>query len=254
MQTQNAFSQLNNRFAKILGGGNYAKLLRALPYYLELEELIASSAKESLVTSTTQHQVLELGCGTGFTTVALSHALTNARITAVDEEQKMLTEHAEKMKKIEVELRENKIVLDVKKDEILSFLRGCGAESFDVVVTGFTLHNIPIATRAEIQKEILRVLRIGGRFVNGDKIAHDDLEEHNQSLMSQIGTFIECYSKPEDIEYGLDWIEHYFRDNQPDIRQHEEEVKQILAKAGFANVKILKRFGMDAVVQADKIS
>jgi ubiquinone/menaquinone biosynthesis C-methylase UbiE len=245
---------LDGRFAGILGS-EYEKLLRAMPHYLELQNAIALHAAKALPfpRPAKLRMVLDLGCGTGLTTCALMHVVKWATIVAVDKEPTMLQQYKRNI----IQGRKSALVdygLVVKafQSDILTFLKGCKKNSFDAVVSGFVLHNLPKALRAEILKEVGRVLRPEGVFVNGDKIAPDDIDLHNKYLMQQLTTFVKTYTAPEDAAYCIGWIEHYAVDNQPELRYTEAEVNSSLKAAGFRNVKIVERHCMEAVVVATK--
>ena len=249
-------TQLNGRFAGILGK-EYAKLLRSMPHYPLIQDTIARLTNQGLSQgrgTQKQRMILELGCGTGLTTLSISQYVTNACIIAVDQEPTMLKQHrANVVEGRELELASSGLVIKTVQADALTFLKKQKDSSFDAVVTGFMLHNLPIALRAKILKEIARVLRPGGRFVNGDKIAPDSEKLHNTYLLQQIAKFIDTYTAPEDLAYCVGWIEHYAQDNKTGIRYLESEVRSSLKTAGFGKIKIVGRHCMEAVVVADRL-
>ncbi len=248
--------KIDGRFAGIVGQ-EYEKLLRSIPHYMEVQNDIAQLASLSLTSShkgEKKRMILDLGCGTGLTTLALCRHINQAYILAVDEEPKMLEQYKDLViRKHKADLATSGITIKVVRNNALSFLKGLKSSSFDAAVTGFMLHNLPKKIRAKILKEIGRVLRPKGVFVNGDKIASDNEKLHQKHIMNQIGAFVNTYTSSNDRIYGLEWIEHYMRDNQPDIKYKESEVRKSLRAAGFRKIKITKRHGMEAVVVAIRL-
>lgn len=250
----NTTDSKNDRFAGALGD-KYALIQKGLPYYLDMQKAIAVEVHNGLRALTGNPlTVLDLGCGTGITTLALGEELTNVKITGVDKGPTMLKQYDALVRKHEAELQGKGVTITMIEKDALEFLKGCEDATFDVVASGFTLHNISKDLRPQIAMEIGRVLRPQGRFVNADKIARDDEKLHQKDLMDQIAKFVECYGNPAETAYGLDWIEHYIRDNQPDLRQTESEVRDTLSKAGFGKIQIIERHGMDALVIADRLA
>ncbi len=243
----------DGRFAGIVGE-DYDRLLRAIPHIPAFEHGIATSARKGLPKKFTgQAKVLDLGCGNGMTTMALCAEMKNVHIVGVDIEPTMLKQYeARVIEGQKSTLRDANISITVTQNDALQFLKGCEANSFDVVVSGYVLHNLPQQVRSEIVKEIARVLRPNGRFVNGDKIAQNDEKVHQRSLLKQLTTIVNVYSSPADRAYGIEWVEHYARDNQPDLKYKESEVFDSLKAAGFKKIKIVKRWNMEALVSADK--
>ena len=246
---------LEGRFAGILGS-EYEKLLRAMPHYPELQDAIARYAVKSLpspVNTGKLRLVLDLGCGTGLTTLALAWHMNYGLIFGIDKEKTMLKQYMNNViEGRKSALAESGLAVKAFQSDILAFLKRCKKNSFDAIVSGFVLHNLPKALRANVLKEVGRVLRPKGVFVNGDKIAPDDIDLHNKYLMQQLTTFTQTYTAPEDAAYCVGWVEHYAVDNQPDLRYTEAEVRSSLADAGFKNVKIVERHCMEEVVVATR--
>ena len=240
-------------FAGILGGKEYGKLIQAIPHLLQFEDTIALQAAESLK-AVNSPIILDMGCGEGMTTIALCQHIRGATIVGLDVAPKMLVEY-----KTKVTDSSNPVIansdnrIDRECGDALSFLKKCGTGSFDAVVSGFMLHNIQKTERAAIIAEVYRVLRPGGRFVNGDKIAHDDEAAHQNAIMEQYGLIINANRTAKDDAYWLGWIEHYVRDNQPDVKFTEKEIFTILTTVRFADARLVARMRMEAVLIADKL-
>jgi ubiquinone/menaquinone biosynthesis C-methylase UbiE len=250
MKTTNTKS--DGRFAGIVGE-DYDRLLWAIPHIPAFEHEIAVRARQGLPKKLSRKaKILDLGCGNGMTTMALCAEVKNAHIVGIDIEPVMLKQYEAWANRHKSQFRESGILVNIRQSDALQFLKGCEASSFDVVVSGFVLHNLPQQVRGEIVKEIARVLRPNGRFVNGDKVARNDEDAHLRDFMKQLTTIVNVYSAPADRAYGIEWIEHYAKDNQPDLKYQESEVTDSLKVAGFTNVRIVKRWCMEAIVVADK--
>lgn len=72
----------------------------------------------------------------------------------------------------------------------MEYLKQLENNSLDVVVSAFCFHNTPPEYRKNVFLEIGRVLKSRGLCVNGDKIAQDNLTEHQKVLEEQIKAFM----------------------------------------------------------------
>lgn len=118
-------------------------------------------------------KILELGCGTGSATRFLAAAFPQAQITAVDLSEPYLEEAA---------LRPECARVDFSRAnaERLPFQ----AKDFDVVVSVFLFHELPLPVREKILKESRRVLKKSGLFVFVDSLQLGDVKELNEPLLN----------------------------------------------------------------------
>lgn len=112
--------------------------------------------------------LLELGCGTGVTTLNLIHARPDTIMTSVDNEPTMLNQARRNLAEVLEHGR-----LRLVENDALSHLRDTPSASVDIVATAYTLHNFLNGYRLRVLEEIFRVLKPGGIFVNGDRYAPD---------------------------------------------------------------------------------
>jgi ubiquinone/menaquinone biosynthesis C-methylase UbiE len=123
------------------------------------------------------------------------------------------------------------------------------SESFDAVVSAFTIHNLSPEERKKVCAEVFRILKPGGVFVNADKIASDDVTAHEATLARQIEQFsvFKLQGRPDLQD---EWIAHYSEDER--IKLTEKEWEKELQKSGFLQIKKNMRAGMEAVYTGRK--
>lgn len=246
-------TKVKGRFAGVIGA-KYHKLFKALPHLLDVEKQIAKEAGRGMLGRPARSlRILDLGCGTGETTLALCEEVSNASIVGIDSEPDMFRQYREMIREQKVVLRSRGIGVVGYQNDALEYLKSCKAKSFDVVVSGYVLHNLPKSIRHEIVIEIARVLDPKGKFVNGDKITHNDEALHQKALMGRIAAYAKTYRTKAEVAFGLGWVKHDIQDDADDQRLTEYEVRSSLATAGFGRIRIVKRVGLDAIVIADRL-
>jgi ubiquinone/menaquinone biosynthesis C-methylase UbiE len=163
---------------------------------------------------------LDLGCGTGNLCVAAKERVGNrGSVVGVDAAPKMvaLTRKRAQEAGADVDVR-------VGVAERLSL----ESDVFDVVVSAFMFHHLPLDLKYEAFKEMFRVLKPGGRFLVVDEGAPNN-------LFAKVMTYPIRYHV--QITRNLHWYEH-MADN---VKGALPEAATI---AGFAEVhSIQKRLG-----------
>ncbi|MFA6432541.1 MAG: class I SAM-dependent methyltransferase [Candidatus Paceibacterota bacterium] len=236
----------SQRFSNVLGD-EYDRLKEMMPHYDRHQEQVALAfSQHSRWPYITAPRILEIGPGTGITTKRLLEAEPHARIVAVDNEPKMITQLRANLQQWGMSER----VLIVEA-EIGDYLAGVGANEFHFVVSSFVLHNLESGRRNGLVGEIYRVLLPGGLFVNGDKYAQDDEDERALAYRRQISRF-KIYDLNHKSNYGAEWITHYERDRQPDLLFIEGVAKKDMRKIGFEKVITTYREAMEAVITGQK--
>jgi len=214
------------------------------PHYEALQQTVALALQEHF--SNGEAQVLELGCGTGIT--AQHILVTNQKLflRAIDNEKEMIEQAHERLAKYEEEGR-----LKIELADMYEYLKTQSDDSFDAVVSALALHNCDAGYRKKTYAEIMRVLRKKGIFVNADKYASDDENEHKQSLNWQLAQF-DYFEKNGRPDLKQKWTEHYIQDEALDLLLRENNYVRDLTAIGFNNIQKIFRERMEAVYIAEK--
>jgi len=130
---------------------------RRIPLYREIQTLMASllpfPKKEYL-------RVLDLGCGTGETSVSLLKEYPLARVTGIDSSPDMLDVARKKVKHT-----------TWRVDFLCQDIRAFNLEGeFDVIVSGFSLHFLSPDEKEEILRKCLALLKDGGMFMDSEAV------------------------------------------------------------------------------------
>jgi ubiquinone/menaquinone biosynthesis C-methylase UbiE len=238
---------MNNdqRFSGLLGGEEYDLLKKALWYYDDLELAVANTIVKN-IKSAEEVRMLEIGIGSGITTAFVLQAcddvkMDNYKIYAVDNETKML----EALKK----RFQNISQIDFIESEIMDYLKSIDDNYFDVVFSGYVIHNFSIEKRNELFKEIARVTKKGGIFVNGDKCTVDDGPLQKEYIENTINTF-EAFVQIGRSDVKEEWIKHYAEDEK--VRFTESEQSRLLIQNNYESISTVYRQWMDSVMIAVK--
>lgn len=103
--------------------------------------------------------VLDMGCGTGTLAILAKRQVGDGLVYGVDASPEMVVRAGEKAKRAGVEI--------VLKEGAVQDLPLADA-SVDVVLCTLMLHHVPKRARAQIAREVRRVLKPGGRFLAVD--------------------------------------------------------------------------------------
>lgn len=130
--------------------------------------------------------ILELGIGTGETSLRVLALHPGARLTGVDESEAML-ERA----------RERFPLADLRVGRLEDPLPG---GTYDLVVSALAVHHLEPAAKAELFGRVAGRLRSGGRFVLADLVVPDDPAE----ALTPIDD--DGYDKPDSAADQLAWM------------------------------------------------
>lgn len=225
---------MENRF-KSEEAANYDDVARRrIPLYNEMQILIASllplSKKEYV-------RILDLGCGTGATSVAVLKEFPLAKVTAIDASSHMLDAATAKIKhstwKVDFLCR------DIKAD--FHSLPN-GEDGFDAIVSGFSLHYLIADEKVEVFKRCLAALKPGGIFLDAEAVRPSSEMVFNL-YMEKWKDFMRSNGFCEK-EIGSHML-RFIRDVKPMTIESQME---LMNKAGFTDVECYFKYLNWAVV------
>ena len=163
-------------------------------------------------------KVLDLGCGTGLELEEYFNFNPNANVTGIDLSEAML-----------------KSLKDKFPNRTINLIRGSyfdvpfGENKFDAAVSVESLHHFPAEQKETLYRKLFAALKENGRFVLTDYFAEsEELEKEYFRNLKQLKE-----------EQGLSGNEFYHYDT-PLTVDHE---MQVLRRAGFSDVQMLKEWG-----------
>jgi ubiquinone/menaquinone biosynthesis C-methylase UbiE len=189
-------------------------------------------------------RVLELGTGTGMTTLAVLEQNPGIQLQGLDNEAVMLDQARELLA---APLASGQLVLS--QCDALSGLRAMPDASVDAMVSAYTLHNFLNDYRHQVHAEIRRVLRPGGCFINGDRYALDDIPAHTRLIQDEVRFYFEKLLGIGRSDVLEQWIVHLFSDESAD---HVMRYAPALASMRDAGMSVTTPFrdGVNSLVMA----
>jgi SAM-dependent methyltransferase len=198
------------------------------------------------------NDLLDIGSGTGRLTAMCREALPEARIVGIDPAPTMV--EAAKLKFAE--------------DPLTSFTAGVvedlslfGDNSFDVAITSFALHHLELDTYAVAARELFRVLRPGGRFINADQFCRVmgpagslDRALDVLDLLTAKARYYLLNASFERMLLQVDLLPRFMREDG-EILTTPEYWTDALSAAGFARTEIVATEPVELynrVIVADK--
>lgn len=107
--------------------------------------------------------MLDLGCGDGIVASAIAEIDRNVSVTLVDGSRDMLAKARERLKG---RLRHRCILSSFQEMLRKNTVRG----RFDLIASSLAIHHLPMSGKASLFREIHRLLKPGGHFVNIDVV------------------------------------------------------------------------------------
>jgi len=191
----------------------------------------------------------EIGCGTGICTNYILKSNQNINLIAVDNSAQMLLQ-AKKILEQEVAHGQLKLI----ENDALAQIKITPSQSVDFVASNYAIHNFYISYRHEVLREILRILKPGGIFINGDRFAFDDSVHHLEGTQSLIRDWFRLFKKIDRIDLLEDWITHLMSDESSHILMQFNHSINELKDLGFTEINVDFRDGVDTLICAYKPS
>lgn len=161
-------------------------------------------------------RILDLGCGTGSTTLLLKQAFPQAEVIGLDLSPYMLFMADYKTQ---------------KADLAIQYLQGNAAEtpfpdaSFDVVTASLLFHETPTAVSRRICREAFRLLKVGGQML---------VLDGNQETLRQVTWLHDLFEEPYIHSYAAGSLDAW------------------LGAAGFGAVRTESIWGLNQITQGVK--
>lgn len=233
-------------FSSIIGH-EYDTLKLICPAATEMSRLVGEAVK-IYSTSTKSLQIVELGGGTGITTLAMLSARPNLHVLSIDNEPVMQDQAKKHLQQWIADGH-----LNFCSDDALTALQNLPENSADIIASAYTLHNFLISYREQVIKEIYRVLKPNGQFINGDRYALNDTRQHTRAVQDEISQYFKVLIPLDRSKVLEQWIVHLFNDESQDHIMRESVALQQLHGFGFSDIKISDRINVNALVKAKKL-
>ncbi len=228
-------------------GQEYELLKLICPFAAEMSRLVGREVSECSRNKDGVRSVVELGGGTGITTLSILSASENVRVLSIDNEPTMQNQAKQVLGRWESDGR-----LSFGTDDALSALKTLGDSSVDVVASAYTLHNFEADYRKCVLEDSYRVLKPGGRFINGDRYALDDIDRHTKNTQREVAGYFKVLSEINRLDLLENWIIHLFSDESENHIMRESVARRQMAEAGFGQIELKLRQDVNALITAVK--
>jgi tRNA (cmo5U34)-methyltransferase len=238
-------NKMDNRYAGSLGE-DYDLLKLALPCHDQLQGAVGDAvAAHCSPPGNATYEVLEIGCGDGFTTRVVLSTAGGLHLTAIDSNLRMVEKARQNLSNWSADQ------ISIILSDALDYLENVKSENYHIVFSALTLHNFDSSYREGVIGEIIRVLKPGGLFINGDKYVGND-QERFIGLQHMVKNFFNVYSPLGKFDLLEDLVLHNIADQAPERVMRETDSLHQLSRYGFNPVSVLCRFEMQAVITAQK--
>ena len=228
-------------------GQDYQMLKLICPFATEMSRLVGVAVGEYAQTQTTAINVVELGGGTGITTLSILSADQNLKLLSVDNEPTMQNQAKQNLQDWVDAGR-----LTFSGDDALTTLQALDSNSVDVIASAYTLHNFRADYRQQVIVEMQRVLKANGQFINGDRYALDDASAHTRSTQQEVAGYFKVLTEINRLDLLEHWIIHLFNDESENHIMREALAIQQMTAAGFVNIQLQSRLQVNALLTALK--
>ena len=227
-------------------GQEYEMLKLICPLLTEMSRLVGETIRQ-YPSQEGKLKLVELGGGTGITTLALLASRDDSHITSIDNEPTMQDQAKQNLKAWHDAGR-----LTFNAMDALSALQALPVASVDIVASAYTLHNFLDSYRKGVIREIHRVLKPGGQFINGDRYALDDISAHTRIIQEEVAGYFKVLTDIKRLDLLEHWIIHLFSDESENHVMRQSAALSQLQQAGFTDITFTQRMAVNALVIAAK--
>ena len=235
-----------NIFTGVLGE-HYKTIELICPLAAKMSHLVGDTVREYTETHDQALNIVEIGGGTGITTLAILLAAHKSVINSIDNAEIM---QAQAKKSLHSWIDEGRI--NFIQNDALNALKEMADNSVDMVASAYTLHNFEQPYRELLISEIFRILKKGGQFINGDRYGLDDISMHTAIIQKEIAHYFKVLTAEKKLDLLEHWITHLFADEAENKVMRETPSIEQLKKVGFVEVKLSERTEVNALVTAIK--
>jgi len=228
-------------------GQEYEMLKLICPLATEMSRLVGEQVKKYSASHDIPLKVVELGGGTGITTLSILLANEGLSVLSIDNEPTMQLQAKESLKQWQQDKR-----LEFSADDALTALKAIQSNSVDIVASAYTLHNFLHEYRTEVHQQIYRILKPKGQFINGDRYALDDISKHTLAIQNEVAGYFRVLTKLKKIDVLEHWIIHLFNDESENHVMRETVALEQLKSAGFSEITLSNRMEVNALLTAMK--
>jgi ubiquinone/menaquinone biosynthesis C-methylase UbiE len=228
-------------------GKEYQILKLISPYSIEMSRLVGEAVQHYCQNSPETVQIVELGGGTGITTLAILSAAANLKLLSVDNEPTMQNQAKQSLQDWVTSGQ-----LSFSAADALTALQALPDNSVELVASAYTLHNFQHDYRQTVLAEIYRVLKPGGQLLNGDRYALDDISQHTRSTQREVAGYFKVLTELNRLDLLEHWIIHLFNDESENHIMREGQALQQLNQVGFQAIKVSQRHEVNALLIANK--
>jgi len=216
-----------------------------VPGRREVLSLIAGLAIHSA--SGTPH-ILDLGCGHGDLAAQVLELSPDANITLVDFSDEMLRMTSERFV-----LSSN--IRVIKHNLNLGIPPEVESTKYDAVTSSFVLHHVDYDKRVGLYRQINRILKDDGLFINGDRFKEESLDADAWVFEDWVRWMLPHVKEHFDHEVSFDALRQRQLDSEEklgDMQGTLWDMERDLRQAGFSYVDCLYKNMIVAVIAAQK--
>jgi ubiquinone/menaquinone biosynthesis C-methylase UbiE len=233
-------------FSSVIGQ-DYYLLKKISPFAAEMSRLVGESVAKFCANRSAPISVVELGGGTGITSLSILSADQQLTLLSIDNEPTMQNQAKQSLQQWVDEGR-----INFSGQDALSALQSLTNNSVDVIASAYTLHNFEASYRKQVLTEIFRVLKPSGQFINGDRYALDDVNAHTRSTQNEVAGYFKVLTELNRLDVLEHWIIHLFSDESENHIMRAALALQQLSEVGFKQINLSHRLEVNALVIAAK--